>query len=239
MVQSSGNPNVITTAMILAAGLGTRMRPLTNHVPKPLVPVAGKTMLSRVFTHLREAKISKIVVNTHYLPSHIAEAVPAGTLISHEDILLDTGGGVKNALPLLGEEPFFVLNGDSVWTGSETLQKMSRLWDESKMDALLLLIKRENAHGYQGKGDFFMEATGQLSRCGEAPGAPYVYGGVHILHLRLFEQSPSGSFSLNLTWNKALEKGRLFGVPHEGEWFHIDTPDALKQYEPQVATLES
>ena len=133
---------------------------------------------------------------------------------------------------------FFVLNGDSVWTGSETLPKMSQFWDDSKMDALLLLTKRENAHGYQGKGDFFREATGQLSRCGAAPSAPYVFGGVHILHPRLLKNSPSGPFSLNLTWDKALEKGRLFGIPHEGEWFHIDTPDALKQYEPLVANLE-
>lgn len=230
---------MITTAMILAAGLGKRMRPLTIHMPKPLIPVAGKTMLSRVFNHLDEANISKRVVNTHYLASHIAQAVPLGTLISHEEILLDTGGGIKNALPLLGENVFFVLNGDSVWTKSETLQIIGNLWDDSKMDALLLLIKRENAHGYQGNGDFFMETTGKLSRCGKAPDAPYVYGGVHLLHPRLFENSPSGPFSLNLIWDKALEKNRLFGVLHDGQWFHIDTPEALKRYEPLVANLEN
>ena len=230
---------MITTAMVLTAGLGKRMRPLTTHKPKPLISVAGKTMLSRVFSHLQEAHLSKIVVNTHYLASQITEAVPAGTLISHEELLLETGGGVKNALSLLGQEAFFVLNGDSVWTGSETLQKMNHLWNDSKMDALLLLIEKENAYGYQGKGDFFREPTGQLSRCGEAPEAPYVYGGVHILHPRLFENSPSGPFSLNLIWDKALEEDRLFGVPHNGQWFHIDTPEALKQYEPLIVSLEN
>ncbi len=226
-------------AMILAAGLGLRMRPLTNTLPKPLIPVAGKTMLERTFDHLHEVEVSKIVVNTHYLASFIKKAVPSGTLISHEEILLETGGGIKKALPLLGNTPFFTLNGDSVWTGSESLKEMEKVWDTSLMNALLLLIPREKAHGYEGKGDFFMSEEGCLSRRDEASEAPYVYGGVQLTSPHLFENSPEGAFSINILWDKALEKGRLFGCIHQGEWFHISTPQDLARYEPMVAKRTS
>jgi len=225
-------------AMILAAGLGLRMRPLTNNLPKPLIPVAGKTMLQRAFDHLHEVGISKIVVNTHYLAELIEKAVLEGTLISHEDVLLETGGGIKKALPLLGEEAFFTLNGDSIWTGSESLREMDLQWDDGKMDALLLLVPREKAHGYEGKGDFFLSPEGSLSRRGDAFEAPYVYGGIQLAHPRLFHNSPEGAFSLNVLWDKALQKGRLFGYVHQGEWFHIGTPEELQRYEPLVSQLE-
>lgn len=223
-----------TSAMILAAGLGLRMRPLTNTQPKPLISVAGKTMLARAFDHLHTAGISKIVVNTHYLAPLIEKAVPSETLISHEEILLETGGGIKKALPLLGEGPFFTLNGDSVWTGSESLKEMGKRWEASTMDALLLLIPREKAHGYEGRGDFFLSKEGRLSRQGDAPEAPYVYGGVQLTSSHMFEDSPEGSFSLNLLWDQALQKGRLFGYIHRGDWFHISTPQDLVRYEPMV-----
>lgn len=222
--------------MILAAGLGLRMRPLTDTLPKPLISVAGKTMLDRAFDHLRAVNISKIVVNTHYLAPLIEKAVPSGTLMSHEEILLETGGGIKKALPLLRDNPFFTLNGDSVWTGSESLKEMEKLWDASTMDALLLLIPREKAHGYEGKGDFFISEEGKLTRCGTAPKAPYVYGGVQLTSSPLFEDSPEGPFSLNILWDKALQKGRLFGCVHKGDWFHISTPQDLSRYEPMVNT---
>ncbi len=221
-------------AMILAAGLGLRMRPLTETLPKPLISVAGKTMLDRVFDHLQAAGISKVVVNTHYLAPLIEKAVPPGTLISYEETLLETGGGIKKALPLLGESPFFTLNGDSVWTGSSSLTTMEQLWEGSTMEALLLLVPRQAAHGYEGKGDFFMSKDGQLSRRGDASEAPYVYAGVQLTTPHLFEDSPAGAFSLNLLWDKALEKGRLFGCCHRGEWFHISTPQDLARYEPLV-----
>lgn len=220
--------------MILAAGLGLRMRPLTNTLPKPLIPVAGKTMLDRAFAHLHAVEISKIVVNTHYLAPLIEKAVPSGTLLSHEETLLETGGGIKKALPLLGNNPFFTLNGDSVWTGSESLKEMEQFWDASKMDALLLLIPREKAHGYQGKGDFFMSEEGRLTRCGTVPEVPYVYGGAQLTSPYLFEDSPEGAFSLNVLWDKALQKERLFGCVHKGDWFHISTPQDLDRYEPMV-----
>jgi len=220
--------------MILAAGLGLRMRPLTNTLPKPLISVAGKTMLERAFDHLHAVEVSKIVVNTHYLAPLIEKDVPSGTLLSHEETLLETGGGIKKALPLLGNNPFFTLNGDSVWTGSESLKEMEKVWDASKMDALLLLVPREKAHGYQGKGDFFMSEEGRLSRRSDASEAPYVYGGVQLTSSLLFEDSPEGAFSLNILWDNALQKGRLFGCIHQGEWFHISTPQDLARYEPMV-----
>lgn len=232
---------MIKTAMILAAGLGQRMRPLTNTLPKPLIPVAGKSMLERTFEHLRENEISKVVVNTHYLAPLIEDAVKdlcPEVLISHEEILLETGGGIKKALPLLGEDPFFTLNGDSVWSHSQSLKVMKKAWNEEQMDALLLLIPREKAHGYEGRGDFFMSSEGRLTRLGEAPSAPYVYIGVQLVSPRLFKDAPEGSFSLNILWNKALEKGRLYGLVHQGDWFHISTPEDLQKYEPMVARVE-
>ncbi len=221
-------------AMILCAGLGTRMRPLTDTLPKPLIPVAGKTMLARAFEHLHAVGISNIVVNTHYLAPLIKKAVPSETLISYEDVLYDTGGGIKKALPLLGEGAFFTLNGDSVWTGSESLTAMDQLWDEDKMDALLLLIPRKKAHGYSGAGDFFLSPENKLSRRETALEAPYVYGGIQLISPHLFEDFPIEPFSLNVIWDQALQKGRLFGYVHQGEWFHISTPEDLKQYEPMV-----
>lgn len=228
------------SAMILAAGLGLRMRPLTNHLPKPLIPVAGRTMLERAFEHLKKIKISKIVVNTHYLApiveGYIKNNYP-NTLISHEDILLETGGGIKKALPLLGEKAFFTLNGDSIWSGFESLVAMKKVWDERTMDALLLLIPREKAYGYEGRGDFFMSQEGHLSRPEQHVTAPFVYIGVQLVNPCLFQNAPEGPFSMNLLWDEALRNGRLYGYIHEGECFHISTPEDLQKYEPIVARL--
>lgn len=219
------------SAMILAAGLGLRMRPMTNTLPKPLIPIKGKTMLQRAYEHLQTIDVSPVVVNAHYLPeqitAHVKELDPE-ILISYENELLETGGGIKKALPLLGEGPFFTLNGDTVWTGSESLKSMEKAWDPSKMDALLLLVPKEHAHGYEGKGDFFLESDGRLRRPQTGESAPYVYMGVQITHGPLFNDAPDGSFSLNQLWNRALEGGRLFGLIHKGEWFHISRPEDLK-----------
>ena len=221
------------SAMILAAGLGLRMRPITNTIPKPLIPIKGKTMLQRAYEHLKTIDAAPIVVNVHYLPeqivAHVAKLDPE-ICISHEEDLLETAGGIKKALPLLGEGAFFTLNGDTVWTGSESLKAMEHTWDPSQMDALLLLVPKENAHGYEGNGDFFLEPDGHLRRPQKDESAPYVYMGVQLTHAGLFEGSPEGSFSLNVLWNKALEKGRLHGLIHQGEWFHISTPEDLETY---------
>lgn len=232
---------MIKHAMILAAGLGQRMRPLTHHLPKPLISVAGKSMLTRVYEHLENVGIQNIVINVHHLSSHIEDFVNENypqTVISYEEILLETGGGMKKALPFLGNQAFFTINGDSVWFGSKSLSTMQKLWDGSKMDALLLLIPREKAYGYEGKGDFFLGKDGRLTRPGKEETAPYVYVGVQCTHSRLFSDSPDGAYSINLLWNKALENGRLYGCVHEGEWFHISTPENLKSFEPIICALE-
>jgi len=233
---------MIKSAMILAAGLGQRMRPLTNTLPKPLIPVVGKTMLERTFEHLKNTNVSKIVVNTHYLAPLVEEYIKAShpkTLISHEKVLLETGGGIKKALPLLGEEAFFTLNGDSIWRGTEKLTAMEKRWNEAEMDALLLLIPREKAHGYAGRGDFFMSEEGRLSRPKQEQEAPYVYIGVQLVHSRLFEGAPEGAFSLNVLWDKSLQRNRLYGHVYQGDYFHISTPEDLRTYELLLARMES
>lgn len=231
---------MIKNAMILAAGLGTRMRPLTDTLPKPLIMVGGKSMLERAFEHLKAAKVSRIVVNTHYLTPLLVDWVKAfypQTLMSHEETLLETGGGIKKALPLLGNAPFFVLNGDSIWTGTTSLLCMGKKWDEEKMDTLLLLIPREKAHGYEGRGDFHMDLQGRLCRPQKGEFAPYVYIGVQLLNPQLFQNSPDGAFSINLLWDRILKKGRLYGYVHEGEWFHMSTPQDITKYEPMIETV--
>lgn len=231
---------MVKSAIILSAGLGLRMRPLTNTLPKPLISVAGKSMLERAFEHLKKIKISNIVVNTHYLAPLVIEKVKSfypHALISHEDILLETGGGINKALPMLGEEPFFVLNGDSIWSGTESLTGMKKKWGDNQIDALLLLIPREKAHGYEGLGDFFMSDEGRLSRPRKGEYAPFVYIGVQLIHPRIFEQAPSCPFSMNLLWDKALEKDRLYGYIHGGEWFHMSTPQDLMKYEDKIRAL--
>ena len=227
------------SAMILAAGLGQRMRPITNTLPKPLISVAGKSMLDRTFEHLKTIGVANIIVNTHYLAPLIVEQVKAlhpQTLISHEEVLLETGGGIKKALPLLGNDPFFALNGDSIWSGPESLMGMEKCWNEEMMDALLLLIPREKAHGYEGLGDFFINSQKSLCRPEKGKNAPYVYIGVQLLAPRLFQNAPNGSFSINLLWNEALAKNRLYGYIHEGEWFHMSTPQDLEKYEPIIGS---
>jgi MurNAc alpha-1-phosphate uridylyltransferase len=224
------------SAMILSAGLGTRMRPLTNKLPKPLIKVAGQTMLDRALDHLKKIGVSHIVVNTHYFAPLVQEHVKDRAIISHEPILLESGGGVQNALPLLGSQPFFVLNGDCVWMGSNSLTKMEDVWDENKMDALLLLFPREKTTGFEG--DFLMSPEGKLTRRENLPEAPYIFTGVQILNSLLFQGVKLEPYSLNLIYNKALSKGRLYGIVHQGEWFHIGTPEELAKYEPMIEKLE-
>jgi MurNAc alpha-1-phosphate uridylyltransferase len=228
------------SAMILAAGLGLRMRPLTNHLPKPLISVAGKSMLAWTYDHLKKENISNIVVNAHYLAPLIvkrAKELCPHILISQEDILLETGGGIKKALPLLENDPFFVLNGDSLWTESTSLAHMETQWSKDQMEALLLLIPREKAHGYEGQGDFLMDSQKRLCRPEKGQNAPYVYIGVQLISPKLFQHSPDGPFSINLLWDQALEKGRLYGHLHEGDWFHISTPQDLEKFEPMIASI--
>lgn len=231
----------IDRAMVLAAGLGLRLRPITLTTPKPLVVVGGITMLDRVLDRLAEHGVETAVVNTHHLAEQVARHVAARArpriVVSHEEELLDTGGGVKKALPLLGSAPFFVANSDLLWTdGSEpALKRLAEAWDDARMDTLLLIQPTSRAYGYDGAGDFCMNADGTLRRrAGDKP-APYLYAGVQLVHPRLFEGAPDGKFSLNLLFDRAAAAGRLFGLAHQGGWYHVGTPDSLAGVEAALA----
>lgn len=220
-------------AMVLAAGLGLRMRPITEHTPKPLVEVAGRTMLDRALDHLGKAGVSAYVVNTHWLADKVRShlATRSDIVISHEQDLLETGGGVANAMPLLGDAPFYVVNSDIIWTdGTQpALDRLAAAWDDERMDALLLMQRTATAIGYEGAGDFFLDPHGMPRRRKPHEVAPLLFSGVQILSPRLFVGAPTGKFSLNVLYDRALEDGRLFGIVHDGRWFHVGTPDALPQ----------
>ncbi len=227
----------IKTAMVLAAGLGARMRPLTETLPKPLVRVHGRTLLDRMIDRLAEAGVERVVVNTHHLAGQVEDHVKGRAspviAISREPELLETGGGVKKALDLLGGEPFMVANSDALILNGPfpSLPVMTRVWDAEKMDALLLLHDTVRAIGYDGRGDFMAEADGRLSRRPELELAPWIFAGVQILKPALFKDTPDGSFSLNMIYDKALEHGRLYGTVHDGEWFHVGAEDGLRKAE--------
>ncbi|MFC5315654.1 nucleotidyltransferase family protein [Azospirillum rugosum] len=225
-------------AMVMAAGLGLRMRPLTLERPKPLIPVIGKPMLDHALDRLEEAGVQTAVVNAHYKGEMIADHLKARTrpaiALSPEDTLLETGGGVKKALPLLGSSPIYVVNADILWLNgpSPTLARLARHWDPEAMDALLLLMATTKSVGYEGRGDYHMDPVGRLVRRGEMEIAPFVFAGVQIVKPELFAQNtPDGAFSTNLIWDRAQEAGRLYGLAHDGLWFHIGTPAALQESE--------
>ena len=228
----------ITTAMVLAAGLGKRMRPLTDVVPKPLVRLKSKPLIDHVLDRLAAGGIKRAVVNVHYLPdlieAHLASRTNPAIIISDErDALLDTRGGVVRALPLLGDAPFLIHNSDSVWiegVGSN-IARLIQAFDPDRMDSLMLLALGATSLGYDGHGDFAMDADGVLSRRGERREAPFVFTGVSIAHPRLFEDAPKGAFSLNTLWDRAIDRGRLFGLRLEGAWMHVGTPQSVEEAE--------
>ena len=219
-------------AMVMAAGLGLRMRPLTETRPKALIDVGGKTLLDWALDALAQAEVPDAVVNHHYLGGQVIEhlarrsCAPRITLSDETDLLLETGGGVVKALPLLGEAPFYVINADVVWTDGreDTLKRMAKAWDPARMDALLLVALNTRAIGFDGPGDFFIEEDGRLRRRVPAPESPWIYAGVQIVSPRLFRDAPAGPFSTNIVWDRAREEGRLFGLEHDGWWLHIGDP---------------
>lgn len=223
----------IDRAMVLAAGLGKRMRPLTAERPKPLVELAGRSLLDRALDNLAAGGITEFVVNSHYKGEMIAAHLANRTdiILSPEEILLETGGGVKAALPLLGEDAFFVVNSDAVWRdGMEsTVARMASRWHDGGMDALLLLVPMGSVAGNMGDhpGDYHLEADGRARRRAGGETAPYLFGGIQILHPRLFEGAPDGPFSLNILYDRAQEAGRLYGLRHDGEWYHVGSPEEL------------
>lgn len=234
----------LESAMILAAGLGTRMRPVNNTKPKPLVEVAGRTLIDRVLDRCIAAGIARAVVNVHYmadqLKAHLAKRDDIAIVISDEaDQLLDTGGGIARALPLLGPQPFLSHNSDSLWVEGmgRALDRLSQHFDPDRMDALLLMASSVTALGYSGRGDFTMDEEGRLSRREEARVAPFVWTGVQIVHPRLFEGCPQGAFSLNVLLNRAIEAERLYGIRHDGIWMHVGSPDGLADAEGYLASL--
>ena len=228
------------TAMVLAAGLGERMRPLTLRMPKPLVPLAGRPLIDHVLDRLAQAGVKTAIVNVHYLPDQLETHVlnrqgkPPKILVSDErGILLDTGGGAKKALPLLGRGPFFIHNADTVWSegASPALPRMLKLWNPQIMDCMLLLAPLASSIGYGGRGDFTMAPDGRLTRRGERQIVPFAFAGASLCDARLFADAPNGKFSLNRLWDRALAKGRLYGMRLDGHWMHVGTPEALAEAE--------
>ena len=226
------------TAMILAAGLGKRMRPLTYKTPKPLLTVSGRTLLDYGIDHLAKAGIEKVIINIHHFGNqilhHVENRTDVNIIISDEsDELLETGGGVAKALSHIGDAPFFVLNGDILWLDGPTaaLSRLVRCWNEREMDGLLLLNSTVEAYGYSGVGDFLVDSDGKLSNRPEQQVSPYVFTGVQLLHPRLFKNGHHSAFSLNYLYDRSIAEERLFGIIHDGDWFHIGTEDGLNQAE--------
>lgn len=228
-------------AMMLAAGLGKRMRPLTATTPKPLIEVAGRALMDHGLDRLEAAGVEEVVVNVHYLADlvevHASRRQKPRVHVSDErGALLDTGGGIAKALPLLGQEPFYLVNSDSFWIEgvSPNLARLANAWDGTRMDGLLMLAATVPAVGYDGPGDFMLDGDGRLSRRPASKISPFAYSGAAILHPRLFEGAPEGRFSLNVLFDRAIEAGRLFGVRMEGVWLHVGTPEAIGEAEAAI-----
>jgi MurNAc alpha-1-phosphate uridylyltransferase len=224
--------------MVLAAGLGVRMRPLTDRMPKPLVPVAGSPLLDHVLDKLADAGVSEAIVNVHYLPDqiidHVAKRSHPKVIISDErDTVLGTGGGVVKALPLLGNEPFYHLNADTMWIDGvrPNLARLAETFDPARMDILLLMAPTASSIGYSGSGDYAMTPDGALRRRKEHQVVPFVYAGAAILSPALFKDAPKGEFSLTRMFDRANEQERLFGLRMDGVWMHVGTPDAVRAAE--------
>lgn len=236
------NVEVPRKAMILAAGLGTRMRPLTETMPKPLVRVCGRALIDHALDAVRRARIKEVVVNVHHhadqLVDHLEKIGDLDITISDEcDTLLDSGGGILKALPLLGNQPFFVLNADSFWIEGfqPNLQRMAEQWKSDRMAVLLLLASMASAVGFASKGDFIMDPDGRLKRRPEGHVAPFAYAGAAIIDPKMFDGVREAKFSLNQQFDDALEMERLFGLRLEGLWLHVGTPDAIQEAEEAIA----
>jgi len=237
------HPPRIRTAMILAAGLGKRMRPITDTLPKPLVEIGGRSMLDHALDRVADAGIETAIVNVHYLADLVEARLAARTapriIVSDErGQLLETGGGIRKALPLLGAEPFLLMNSDSLWLEGprSNVSAMIAAWNPAQMDILLLLAASATSVGYDGYGDFSMDDLGRLTRREERRMVPFVYAGVAILKPELFADTPEGSFSLNLLFDRAIAKERLYGLRLDGQWLHVGTPDAVHEANFRIAS---
>ena len=234
---------VPATAMVMAAGKGTRMRPLTATRPKPLIEVAGATLLDHVLDHLRAAGVGRVVVNVHYfadaLEAHLkSRAGDLEVVVSDErDHLLETGGGLMKAKPLLRDDPFLCVNTDNIWVDGpvDGIRLLASHWDDDRMDALMLLVPLARANNHLGRGDFHMDPWGRLSRRKPGRVAPYVWTGIQMLSQRLLKDPPGEAFSTNVFWDRAIAEGRCFGVVHQGLWFDVGTPPAIQKTEAMLA----
>jgi MurNAc alpha-1-phosphate uridylyltransferase len=234
------------TAMVMAAGLGKRMRPLTASRPKPLIEVAGKTLLDHCLDRLHSAGVRKAIVNVHYLPdvleAHLRNRAEGVEIVISDERqqLLETGGGLVKALPLIAADPFLAVNSDNLWIDGpvDSIKLLASAWDEEKMDSLLLLVPLVQANCHKGQGDFHMAADGSLRRRKPGTVAPFVYTGIQMVSKRLFEGDlPEGPFSTNLLWDRAIAKGRLFGTVHQGLWFDVGAPANIKATEEKLANI--
>jgi MurNAc alpha-1-phosphate uridylyltransferase len=224
------------TAMIMAAGLGKRMRPLTATRPKPLIEVSGKALLDHVLDKLRTAGVKRVVVNVHYLAdaleAHLATRGHGLEVVISDErkLLMETGGGLVKASPLIDSEPFLALNSDNLWIDgpADTIKLLASQWDDSKMDALLLLVPQARALGHKGMGDFHMDRAGRIRRRQRSHVAPFVFTGIQIASKRLLRDAPDGPFSTNILWDRAIEDGRAFGAVHQGLWFDVGTPQSIR-----------
>lgn len=235
-------------AMVLAAGLGKRMRSYTSAVPKPLVKVCGKPLIDWSLDLLQESGIEEVVVNTSYmaemLEEHLRKRNAPHIIISREDgEPLETGGGIAKALPLLGDKPFFVLNSDVISTNGvyPLLKRMAERWNDAEMDGLLLMASAANSSGYYGRGDFSMSATGVLRRRREWESVPYVFAGIQLLHPRLFSAVPEGAFSMNVLYNRNISEDkvlpRIRGIAHDGMWLHVGDAEGHAEAEKRLSAL--
>ncbi|MEP1144814.1 MAG: nucleotidyltransferase family protein [Henriciella sp.] len=226
------------TAMVLAAGLGTRMRPLTDATAKPLLEVAGRSMIDRLLDSLAAAGVKKAVVNVHWcadqVEAHLKKRSDIEIVISDErEAVLETGGGLAKARPLLGDDPIFVVNTDAFWepSGPDPLRDLALSFKMELMDELLLLADTKRCLGFPGAGDFLLDKAGKLTRRGDAPSAPWAYAGLRILKPQLYDDAPIEPFSANRIWNDLLPKERMFGHPLDRFWLHVGDPGALKDAE--------
>lgn len=232
----------IRAAMVLAAGLGKRMRPITDTIPKPLVKVGGRAMLDIALDRLAEAGIARAVVNVHYragqIEAHLEGRARPEILISDERAqLLETGGGLKKALPLLGNGPFLTVNSDTLWIEGPrpNLQRLMNAWDPARMDILMLVAATATSVGYEGLGDMVMDPAGLLRRRVAREVTPFVYAGVSIVKPECLTDTPEGPFSANLLYDRAIAAGRLHGIRLDGQWLHVGDPDALQAAEACLA----
>lgn len=235
-------PLASDTAMILGAGLGKRMRPLTASQPKPLIRVGGKALIDHALDKLDNAGVANAVVNVHYLADaleghlKVRKAGPAVTISDERELLLETGGGMVKAASRL-PDPFFCLNSDNIWLDGpiDVFVELSQAWDPDVMDALLLMVPHARAVNYRGEGDFHLDPMGLVSRRRRGRVAPFIYTGIQIVSHRLLRDAPEGAFSTNLLWNRAIEEGRLYGASHTGLWFEVGEPGAIRPTEAWLA----